>query len=195
MDVEFGMTVADEFQLKITSLEAPKPSSTCLRCNKREITLNMGRTTNKKSSKPKPAKSEKQLKVQSTEFQLDLGALDGYDLPNIDENEDLHEEPKSKKLKQSKPQVLGIDYREREEKRLEELLFGELFKKLEQEPQSKIDTGKSSASKKKLRKQTNKASSEAKDSLPEDVYGKNLGLSSTAGRQAVWVDEDDEDLK
>jgi hypothetical protein len=156
----------------------------------------MGRTLKKKSSKPKPAKNDEQLKVESTEFQLDLGALDGYDLPNVDENEDLHEEPKSKKLKQSKPQVLGIDYREREEKRLEELLFGELFKKLEQEPQSKKDTSKSSASKKKLRKQiSNKASSEAKDSLPEDVYGKNLGLSSTAGRQAVWVDEDDEDLK
>ena len=158
----------------------------------------MGRTTKKTHSKTKQG-SEEQCIVQPTEFQLDLGALDGYDLPNVDENEDLHEEPKSKKLKQSKPQVLGIDYREREEKRLEELLFGELFKKLEHEPQFKKDEVVSSAStksKNKLRKQThNKESNEAKDALPEDVYGKNLGLNSTAGRQAVWVDEDDEDVK
>ena len=179
----------------VSNIPPRKPSSTCLAKKK----FNMGRKNKKTLSKNKAERVE-QLKSQSSEFQLDLGALDGYDLPSVDDKEDVHGQPQSKKFKQSKPEVLGINYREREEKRLEELLFGELFKKSEHEPQVKKGTAikslESKKSKKKLRKQISiKESREAKDALPEDVYGKNLGLSSTAKRQAAWVDEDDEDLK
>ena len=143
-------------------------------------------------------KVDEKLINQPIEFQLDLVALDGYDLPIVD-NKDVHGQPKSKKLKQSKPEVLGINYREMEERRLEELLFGELFKKAKHEPQIKKNTNKSSASTKSpknSKKQTlRKESSETKVTLPEDIYGKNVGLSLNARRQAAWVDEDDEGLK
>ena len=73
-----------------------------------------------------------QKKSEEQEFRIDLDVLDGYDLPNGKEKVNDEAEPHAKKPKRSRPEILGIDYREREEKRLEQILFGEVLEKFEQ---------------------------------------------------------------
>lgn len=169
---------------------------------KKEKVRSVGQKTKKTVSKVTKGKKQQQ-KNGPKEFQLDLGVLDGYDLPEIKDEEDV-QLSKPKRFKNSRPEVLGVDYREMEEKRLEELLFGELLKKIDVDPQAiKSENNKShtvTKSKKKgkgkLGKQSlTKGPGEEEGSLPQDVYGNNLGISSVAGRKAAWVDEDDEALK
>lgn len=134
---------------------------------------------------------------QPEEFKLNLKALEGYDLPVSDEKNNEDQQPKPKKLKTSRPEILGVDYREREEKRLEKLLFGEVLQKFEAESQIKAEpTPAKSGGKNKRKKQASKSKpGKGKDALPEDVYGKHLGISSTVGRKVAWVDEDDSEIK
>ena len=149
----------------------------------------MGRKNKNSSVKSKQNVQEKE------EFQLNLKSLDGYDLPDSEEKES-DAQPKAKKLKQSRSQILGVDYREREEKRLEQLLFGDLVQNFERD--SKVDTKEKqrvSIKQKKNKKKSSEKSSREEEALPEDVFGTNLGLSSTVARKAAWVDEDDDDLK
>ncbi len=168
----------------------------------------MGRKNKNIDPKSKQA-SQKKLQKEPEEFQLNLKALDGYDLPDSEEKQNDVQQPKTKKLKQSRPQVLGIDYREREEKRLEQLLFGELIQKFEQDSDVKLtelkqnavalNTGKKgkqkgSVKEKEIKKATTVTTNIEKDALPEDLYGDRLGLSASR-RQVAWVDEDDDELK
>lgn len=129
------------------------------------------------------------------EFQLNLRALDGYDLPT-DTKEDDGDQPKAKKSKESRPEILGLDYREREEKRLEQLLFGELLNKFEQdgEVETESQSGTAISRKKHKPKNITSTSEPTKEGnvLPEDLFGSRLGVSTTLGRQAAWIDEDDE---
>lgn len=155
----------------------------------------MGRK-NKNANKKTNGTVSQASSNQPEEFQLNLKALEGYDLPVSDGKNDEDQQPQTKKFKPSKPEILGIvDYREREEKRLEQLLFGEVLQKFEVELEEKsepVKTGK----KKKQKKQANKSQpGTGGDALPEDVYGQTLGLSSTVGRKAAWVDEDDTKIK
>ncbi|XP_057375284.1 U3 small nucleolar RNA-associated protein 18 homolog [Daphnia carinata] len=167
---------------------------------KKEMVHGVGQKTKKPVSKKIKQKNQPP-KNGPKEFQLDLGVLDGYDLPAIQDEEDV-QLSKPKRFKNSQPEVLGVDYREMEEKRLEELLFGELIKKIDVNPQA-IKSEKNKTSKKppqkgkgKVGKQSlSKGPGEGEGSLPQDVYGTNLGISSVGERKAAWVDEDDEALK
>lgn len=163
----------------------------------------VGPQTKKTVSETTKRKSKQLEEDGPKEFQLDLGALDGYDLPDLQDKEDV-QLSKPKRLKQSQPEILGVNYREMEEKRLEELLFGALLKKFNDNPQaikgkknkSHTNTKPKQKGKGGSKKQlVTEKSGEEKGSLPQDVYGNHLGLSSTTGRQAAWVDEDDEAIK
>ena len=155
--------------------------------------------------KTKPIKESTQVVEGSDddqqEFELNLKALDGYDLPDSGDEEEVaravEEQPKrKKKKKESKPRVLGIDYREREEQRLEQLLFGELlqnFEKKSQPDETSVPTVKKSKSKSK--KQQPSSSETSSDVLPQDKFGNRLGLSTLADRKAAWVDDDDVTLE
>ena len=150
-----------------------------------------------KTKKPVPKRTVKK-RSKGEKFQLNLKTLDGYDLPNLDKS-DSTEEPQAKKSKQVKPQVLGVDYRELEEKRLEQLLFGNLVEKFQNEEQLNVTTNSNVelSEKQETKKQSKKKKKKQvkNNDVPEDVFGKNLGTLSTEGKKQAWVDEDDEDLK
>lgn len=150
--------------------------------------------------KNKPSKESAQVTEESDderqEFELNLKALDGYDLPDTEEEADRDEEqPKKKKKKKeiSKPRVLGIDYREREEHRLEQLLFGELLQNFEKKSQS-VETAVPTKSKGKGKKEQAPTETSS-DVLPVDKFGNRLGLSTLNDRKAAWVDDDDVTLE
>ena len=165
----------------------------------------MGRKKNK--SAPKSAIVDKKVKESETEeFQLDLKALDGYDLPNSDdEQSDTQssapaQQPKRKRSKSStsgRGKILGVDYREREERRLEQLLFGELIKKFEQDsqiqPAEKLEQPPSKQAAKKAKKDDQ--SSADGGTLPDDKFGNQLNGKNTSQRKAAWVDDDDEQIR
>ncbi|KAI9553896.1 hypothetical protein GHT06_019166 [Daphnia sinensis] len=167
---------------------------------KKETVRGVGQKTKTIAAKKTKRKNQQQ-KNGRQEFQLDLKVLDGYDLPEIHDEED-EQQSKPKRFKNSRPEVLGVDYREMEEKRLEELLFGELLRKIDVGPQA-VKSEKNKAIEKQKKKgkgkvgkqSQTKGPGEGEGSLPQDVYGNNLGISSVEGRKAAWVDEDDEALK
>jgi hypothetical protein len=131
---------------------------------------------------------------------INLAALDGYVLPNEEETDEEEgtdaavTKPKKKRRRRTKKDILGDDYREKEERRLEELLFGDLLRKFE---------GKTNDSKPVEHKAEDSSESDGEVSqapvsegaLPADVYGQNLLGTGTSGLKAAWVDEDDEETK
>ena len=132
---------------------------------------------------------------------INLAALDGYVLPNEEESVEEDEgtdaavtKPKKKRRRRTKKDILGDDYREKEERRLEELLFGNLLRNFE---------GKTNDSKPVEPKAEDSSESDGEVSqapvpegaLPADVYGQNLLGTGTSGLKAAWVDEDDEETK
>ena len=133
------------------------------------------------------------------EFEINLKALDGYDLPNSeDEEEEVcdvdDDKPKKKKMKKDfKPRVLGIDYRQKEEQRLEQLLFGELLQNFEKK--SQVEDSPLSVKKVKGEKQKQVSTEHSSGVLPEDKYGNRLGIHSVTDKKAAWVDDDDVTLE
>jgi len=145
-------------------------------------------------TKTKPVTKSTQIVEESDddkgELEINLKALDGYDLPNSEDEEEevctVDDKPKKKKMKKEyKPRALGIDYREREEKRLEQLLFGELHQTFEKAEAAHLPAIKKS-------KDNNEESTETLSGvLPADKYGNRLGIPSVTDKKAAWVDDDD----
>lgn len=159
----------------------------------------MGRKVKSKTSKSTSVSEKESENDKVEEFQLNLEALDGYDLPKSDDesdsksvNDDADEadQPKRKRPKKiRRGKILGSDYREQEEKRLEQLLFGELIQKFELE--SKILPATQSKP-----KAIAKIEGAPAGVLPADEFGNRLnGTSSIQERKAAWVDEDDEQIR
>ena len=122
---------------------------------------------------------------------INLDALDGYVLPEPDE--DVSEpEPKRKKVqgRERKGKILGAEHRENEEKRLEKLLFGGLLQTFDK-ASPELVSGESGDSSAEDGEEIDKSS----DALPNDKYGKRLGLVASNERKAAWVDDDDEVTK
>lgn len=140
------------------------------------------------------------------EFELNLDALDGYKLPGSEDEAEEKISPKKRK-RRSKPQVLGVNYREIEEKRLEELLFGELVQAFEKKEALLTETPDSVITKTTVKDEesgqagtsvteTKKRKITSSDTLvPENEFAKALGVKSATQKKAAWVDEDDENIK
>lgn len=135
---------------------------------------------------------------------INLDALDGYALPeclDTDDNENLEEgrsstnQPKKKKKnKEKREDVLGVEYREREEKRLEELLFGDLLDKFQKETGTCSDVYDSETERKNT--YLSEDCGDVKEgTLPQDLFGNRLGLNKTSKKNPAWIDGDDEETK
>ena len=133
---------------------------------------------------------------------INLDALDGYALPeyldtgdreNIEGHGNTTNQPKKKKKKKG-ADILGVEYREREEKRLEELLFGDLLDKFSKKTEIFAAINNSETE----RKDPDLCDDDAdvqEGTLPQDLYGNRLGLNKTYDKNPAWVDDDDEETK
>lgn len=163
----------------------------------------MGPKTKSKSIK-KSTQVVEESDDDKQEFEINLKALDGYDLPNSEDEEEEarnvdDDKPKKKKMKKDfKPRVLGIDYRLKEEQRLEQLLFGELLQDFEKKSQQVEDSPLPTVvelEKVKGKKQKHVSTEHSSGVLPEDKYGNRLGIHSVTDKKAAWVDDDDVSLE
>lgn len=143
---------------------------------------------------------EKDETEKAEQFQLNLNALDGYDLPQSgiesSDSDNDDRQPKRKRPKKARhTKVLGMDYREKEERRLEQLLFGDLVQKFELDSTSDKKSEPPLPDTKKPNKKKKKTVPDSLEVLPEDKFGNTLADGSLVQRNPVWVDEDDEKIR
>lgn len=119
------------------------------------------------------------------EFTMNLNVLDGNDSAANSTDSDEHVETQPRKRRKRKPKrgVLGADYRDIEEKRLENILFGEIADQFIDDPLPIVET--------ESQRVIADVEENDVDLIPTDLLGNDLANP----RKPAWVDEDDEVTK